>query len=203
MGLDLAAAVRSTLTTMPADELAYFALTGKPEIPFRDRLAFELQTAAREGITVPRDYRRVDIAMLRADQSAAAVIELKSAYSFDALLPAKQPSLVATVQAEIDRCKASTPPKQQCFSFCVLGLIHPLDRIPTSLYRTVKSAAEINRILDPFVDTAALAATAGRFVSQTFTDRHGHVREIASKVGTAFEIKVETYWFVVELGTPA
>jgi len=29
------------------------------------------------------------------------------------------------------------------------------------------------------------------------------VREIASKVGTAYEIKVETYWFVVELGTRA
>ena len=197
--VDLAAVVRKALGSFETDELAYLALTGRPDLSLRDRIAFKLHTSPSTEAaqwTVSRDYRRVDLAVLRHDLSAAAVIELKSIFAHEALLPSKLPALRATLHAEIDKCLAAS--SEKCDSYLIVGLTHALARIPTHLFRTVKAAAEINRKLVDGADVTAQAGTAGRVVSEVIKERGARVLEIPARAGSAFGIPVEIYWFVVE-----
>lgn len=78
-----------TLRTIGEDfqenELAYLALTGKVENPFRDRLAFKLHRNLSPEVVVAKEWRRVDIAILRSEVPLA-LIELKAMYTFDPLI---------------------------------------------------------------------------------------------------------------------
>jgi len=67
------------------EELAYLAVTSKPELPFRDRLAYELHKTMKDTHLVAREWcreeshNRADIAILsKPDTTLKAVIELKA-----------------------------------------------------------------------------------------------------------------------------
>ena len=67
------------------DELAYLALTQKPEHVLRDRLAFEIHRTLPEGdpsLCVCREWKRVDMAILK-DNVPLALLEAKAFYTFD------------------------------------------------------------------------------------------------------------------------
>lgn len=60
------------------DELAYLALTSKPEFVIRDATAFQLyRQLTPKGLLVAREWRHSDIAILEND-APAAIVELKS-----------------------------------------------------------------------------------------------------------------------------
>jgi hypothetical protein len=74
------------------DELAYLALTSKPELPIRDRLAFCLhRTLEDKGLFVAREYhlggrKHADIAILQGKDSGMStkvLIELKVSSFFN------------------------------------------------------------------------------------------------------------------------
>ncbi|WP_431993677.1 hypothetical protein [Streptomyces albogriseolus] len=74
-------------TSYAPGELAYLALTSKPELTVRDRLAWTLQTRLA-GAVVAREWRNtagwIDLAVLdMAGHSPQALLELKAAYTFD------------------------------------------------------------------------------------------------------------------------
>ena len=67
------------------EQLAYLAATSKPEMPFRDRLAYELYRLLKDDHFVAREWywqgngQRADIAILhKSTQSPNAIIELKA-----------------------------------------------------------------------------------------------------------------------------
>ena len=67
------------------DELAYLALTQKPEHVLRDRLAFELHRTLQKSdssLCVCREWKRVDLAILK-DDVPLALLEAKAFYTFD------------------------------------------------------------------------------------------------------------------------
>ena len=69
------------------NELAYLALTQKPEHVLRDRLAFELHQTLQKrdaSLCVCREWRRVDLAILKGD-TPKLLLEAKAFYTFDLL----------------------------------------------------------------------------------------------------------------------
>lgn len=73
--------------TFKKNELAYLALTSKIELPFRDRLAFQIHKHF-ERQTQPmrcasREWKRFDLAILENGEPSC-LIELKAMYAFDA-----------------------------------------------------------------------------------------------------------------------
>lgn len=67
------------------DELAYFALTSKPEAQIRDRLAYQLhRQLGKQGRIVAREWKRTDLAVLESDgKRPLALIEAKALLSAD------------------------------------------------------------------------------------------------------------------------
>ena len=64
------------------DELAYLALTSKPEAQVRDRLAYQLhQQLADRDLMVAREWKRTDLAILRSDGAPEALLEAKALLS--------------------------------------------------------------------------------------------------------------------------
>ena len=63
-------------------ELAYLALTSKPEFAIRDRLAFELHKQLFPEYIVAREWKRIDMAILRNEDQpepvAEVVVQLKT-----------------------------------------------------------------------------------------------------------------------------
>jgi hypothetical protein len=95
-GLEMVAA------QLPEDELAYLALTSKPEHALRDRLAWRLHQAVGDHLVVAREWRRVDLAVLDRDQPVA-LVEAKSFYAFDAIRPGHRASWLAKMQADVTK----------------------------------------------------------------------------------------------------
>jgi len=78
---ELVAAVKEVPDEFEPGELAYLALTSKPELAIRDRLAWIL---AKQGHRVAREWReRCDLAVLDQDGEPFAVLESKASYGHD------------------------------------------------------------------------------------------------------------------------
>jgi len=140
------------------DELAYLALTSKPEFVVRDHLAWRLHQELPASVTSAREWKpprrpekwRTDLAVLRTSQgntTPEVLLEVKSCYTFDALKgeTAVEKFPIKAVSDDIDKsfeyAEAHT---------AILGLlivIHPRAPVDPSLFQTVKYAIEINRKL--------------------------------------------------------
>ena len=83
------------------DELAFLALTSKPELQFRDRLAFQLYEQLRDRITVAREWKRVDLAFLNGNEPQA-LIQLKARSLFKFI--SESPSIEKIARKDIKKC---------------------------------------------------------------------------------------------------
>lgn len=197
--VDLGSVIRSAIASFAPDELAYLALTGKPELALRDRIAFQLHTSPQTTAnrwTVSREYRRIDLAVLRENGLAAAVIEMKCAYSFDAVLAPQQERLRSALRGDLEKCRGSSF-SAASDSYGLLAITHPLARVPTRLFGTVKYAPKINRLFDRREDMGAVATAATAFACEAFGNG-ARVLDLPVTAGSAFGIPVEVLWFVVE-----
>ena len=66
----LSAAVAGLATAFEAGELAFLAATSKPELPIRDRVAWQLSRSLGADYVVSREWRRADIAVLKEPTSS-------------------------------------------------------------------------------------------------------------------------------------
>lgn len=83
------------------NELAYLALTSKPELQFRDRLAFQLHEQLINRITVAREWKRVDLAFLNGNEPQA-LIQLKARSLFKFI--SESPSVEKAAHKDIKKC---------------------------------------------------------------------------------------------------
>ena len=121
------------------DELAYLALTSKPEFVIRDAIAFQLYRQLKsQGLLVAREWRRSDIAVLEND-APAAIIELKSMYTFDASKAGYQRAVVADVE------KARRVANQETQVFALLLVTHPSGGVDTKFSNVVKYIDALNK----------------------------------------------------------
>jgi hypothetical protein len=88
------------------DELAYLALTSKPEAQIRDRLAYRLhlQLAGQE-LLVAREWKRTDLAVLQSDGAPLALIEAKALLSADLQYQGRVEKWRKRVLADINKAR--------------------------------------------------------------------------------------------------
>lgn len=131
-------------------ELAYLALTSKPELPLRDRLAWVLHSepssyvVAREWAASNTNRSRTDLAILDSQgQAPIALLEAKAAYTFDFAAPER--ATVAKYRSWIvdDLDKARRASNGQAASvFALLLLTHPCG-VPTFMPNVIKYVHQI------------------------------------------------------------
>jgi hypothetical protein len=103
---DLIAAI-SSIKADP-NELAYFALTSKPEAQIRDRLAYRLhEILASRDLLVAREWRRTDLAVLKPGVPGVpvALVEAKALLSADLLYPKRVEAWRRRVRADIEKAR--------------------------------------------------------------------------------------------------
>jgi len=89
-----------------ADELAYLALTSKPEAQIRDRLAYRLhQQLADRDLLVAREWKRTDLAVLGPDGAPVALVEAKALLSADLLYDIRVENWRKKVRADIGKAR--------------------------------------------------------------------------------------------------
>lgn len=126
-------------TNFEPDELAYLALTSKPEFVIRDAIAFQLYRQLNpKGLLIAREWRHSDIAILEND-APAAIVELKSMYTFDATKAGYQRAVVADIQ------KARGVANEQTQVFALLLVTHPSRVVDMKFSNVVKYIDALNK----------------------------------------------------------
>ena len=121
------------------DELAYLALTSKPEFVIRDAIAFQLYRQLNpQGLLVAREWRRSDIAILEND-APVAIVELKSMYTFDTSKASYQQAVVADIE------KARGVANQETQVFALLLVTHPSGVVDMKFSNVVKYIDALNK----------------------------------------------------------
>ncbi len=130
------------------DELAYFALTSKPELLLRDRLASRLNRQLySEGYKILREWKRTDLAILK-DRKPKILLEFKAMYTFDGVSSPREkrdvnqfPKLMLT---DLKKAKRHTNKNTKIYS--VLFAVHPLSVIDKNLpyARKINSAFKLH-----------------------------------------------------------
>lgn len=146
------------------NELAYLALTSKPELPVRDRLAYQMYREFRERThNVAREWGRVDIALLERDQPRIC-IQLKawSLFTFIDRQGARRHRV--DVEEDIDKCRSRFGSEPKVYS---LILATHVGSPPEGCQRGVlKYLNGLKRSFDRF-------GTSRRIKEQAFAQRSG------------------------------
>jgi hypothetical protein len=119
-------------------ELAYLALTSKPELYVRDRLAWALSKA---GHDVAREWRRLDLVILR-DGLPEAVVQLKVMYAGEAYLERHMRLYRPSIARDIESARRLAPDAE---AFVLVVVTSVLDPVPRRLDGLVKYAATLRR----------------------------------------------------------
>ena len=162
-------------------ELAYLALTVKPEFQVRDRLAWRLY---REGVGAAREWKRADLAVIK-DGSPAAIIELKALQSWNAALRRYNPPFDQVVAADLAKARALAPDADL---FELVVCVHVASPVPRELDGVVKYSSALRRVADKAQGDENL-----RQLLESF----GRVEHVPLDEGEAFGLRVEVdAWLV-------
>ena len=128
------------------NELAYLSLTSKIELPIRDQWAFLLHSElSKNGLIVSREWKRIDLAILK-NGIPLAFVELKAMYSFNAALDPKGISGFIDAMSK-DEKKATILAGGTTEIFTVLLATHPCSIIDSSFSWIIKYRSDINQAI--------------------------------------------------------
>lgn len=199
---DLRELLRRGLDNLPSTfeegELAYLALTCKPEGVIRDRLAFWLHRELSDsGLIVSREWApsrsRVDLAVLSSG-SPLALVELKAMYNFDVQkrLDVRH-DYHTLVRRDIEKALGFAGLETEVYA--LLLSTHPHAPVDPSLDRVVKYLPYINRSHRKAGSHEAIREAAAGYVGEWFPDADAYTGTITG--GNAFGIGVDIdYWLV-------
>ncbi|TQL19474.1 hypothetical protein FBY37_1394 [Streptomyces sp. SLBN-134] len=182
------------------NELAYLALTSKPEHPVRDRMAWVLHSDLPGCITAREwspngDRARTDLAVLdESSYEALALVETKAAYTFDFAQEGQQTveKYMRNIANDLDKARAAGGSRTRIFA--LLLLTHPASA-PVQLTPVVKYGPEIARSLR--WRSATDLADAAREIVGSRLNTMGAVRGGTLPAGMAFDIDVAINYFLV------
>ncbi|GAB3659592.1 hypothetical protein [Streptomyces sparsus] len=196
----LAQTLSRACESFASGELAYLALTSKPEHPIRDRMAWSLYEDLA-GCVTAREWSahgnrdRTDLAVLDAEShEALALVELKAAYTFD-FMSESQPSVnnyVRRIAGDLDKARFAADRRTRVFG--LLLLTHPTS-VPVQRTSVVKYGPSIARSLQR--RSAADLAEAARQIAGNRLAAMGTVTGGTIAAGTAFGIGVDIEYFFV------
>ncbi|MER7954755.1 hypothetical protein [Streptomyces sp. NPDC096030] len=193
-------ALHKACSSFAPDELAYLALTSKPELPIRDRLAWVLHREL-PGSVAAREWNpgggraRSDLAVLQEEtHEPLALVEMKAAYTFD-FARAEQLTVEKYrryIADDLDKAHQAGGTSARVFG--LLLLTHPASppRQPTPV---VKYGREIARALSgrtPDELSGVALENARRCLAA-----HGTVEDGTLHAGRAFGIDVDVKYLLV------
>jgi hypothetical protein len=191
----LRAAVAEAAISFAPNELAYLALTSKPEQHFRDRIAFVLyRMLADKPVLVCREWNRVDLAVLAAeDQTPGILLELKWMYSMDAWAD-RADYHRAVLEDEAKALRLASPSTSV---YTLLLATHPRTKIHSQYWPAMKYASNVNRFLLLAGSAEKIAETACDAASKLF----GTHRIFASgdiDGGVAYGVQASVMWWLMK-----
>jgi hypothetical protein len=190
-----------TLNSVPKkftkNELAYLSLTGKIELPFRDKWAFILyKKLPRQDFIVSREWtyeqKRIDLAILHNQHKPEpkVLIELTAMYTFDAL--SKKIRTAYIQKLKNDEKKAKKAKKEV---YLVLLMVHPRKQIGEKYEGIVKYRSKINKALKESENS--VKKNAIQEINSCFKKAKFHPRYSACDIGKAFGVDIELlYWLI-------
>jgi hypothetical protein len=137
-----------------SDELAYLALTSKPELQVRDRLAWRLHQELSPRLLVVGEWRRCDLAILDGE-APIACLEFKAAHTGDvdwgtaegvgarasfALQHGGTTYFEALLRADVRKARALAP---KADVYVIVVLMHVFDPVPRDLASVMKYAGQL------------------------------------------------------------
>ncbi|WP_148081853.1 hypothetical protein [Streptomyces botrytidirepellens] len=184
-------------------ELAYLALTSKPELPIRDRLAWALHTELPHCV-VAREWKaaglpgraRTDLAVLDGPgRHPLALLEAKAAYTFDFAGEHRQAAAAYTQRVSDDLAKARLAAQgRPVAAYALMLLTHPMGTL-VDLPGVIKYYADISRSVRSYT-AEGLRALAGRTACTIFQEL-GPIRTGSLQGGVAFGTEVSVdYWLI-------
>ncbi|MFR9675868.1 hypothetical protein [Streptomyces sp. TR02-1] len=190
---------------MDPGELAYLALTSKPELAIRDRLAWQLHKLVPRAV-VAREWRapgapgrdRTDLAVLDpAGRRPLLLLELKAAYTFDFASDhlSSAGAYRERVAGDLDKAYQAAGGQESVALYGLLLLIHP-HGVPADVPGTVKYGPDISRSLrgrDPGELREAAVKRAGEGLREL-----GPVWSGSLRGGSAFGVRVSVEWLLVK-----
>lgn len=197
----LAAAVGRMGEAFAENELAYLALTSKPEFVLRDQVAWDLHQHLWPDYQVAREWRprakgawRTDLAILRAeDKEPLILLEAKAMYTFDAVKKARDqfPNLV-----KLDLEKTTRYATGSSVVYALVVAVHPRNPIPEEGTPAVKYSREVNTCLARY-PSQRLRQEATAFLDHRLR-RLGRITSAGSiRAGMALGVQAEIlYWLV-------
>ncbi|MGW0189266.1 hypothetical protein ACWDV7_26360 [Streptomyces sp. NPDC003362] len=198
--LTLLRALDAVAASYDAGELAYLALTSKPEHAIRDRMAWALQTSLH-GCVVAREWNsprgRIDLAVLDGSGTLPlALLEIKAAYTFDFAAEdlGSARSYRARVAADLVKATSALHMGQDSAAYALLLLTHPLGT-PDQGGTAVKYLNGIRSSLRA-QDQSALRTKAWQTVTASLCSL-GPLHHGALEGGHAFGTEVHIlYWLI-------
>jgi hypothetical protein len=122
------------------DELAYFALTSKPEAQIRDRLAYRLhKMLTDDDVVVAREWKRTDLALLRRG-TPACLIEAKALLSADLTYEIRVANWQRRISADMVKAmacaKEADAPEAEIYALVIAT--HVLTPVPRAHWAFIK-----------------------------------------------------------------
>lgn len=188
--------LKETIKEFSKNELAFFALTTKIELPLRDRWAYVLfSKLSKTDFIVSREWKRTDIAILQKG-SPKVLIEIKALYTFDAISErGNYKKRINYLQDDED--KAFRLAFQDTQIFTVLLATHPLSPIPHDLEGIAKYVWGINGAYVKYKDSNTIKKIATNRIKEAFKGKN-LVSEGVLKAGSAFGINTEIIYWVLK-----
>jgi hypothetical protein len=191
----LRAAVAEAAISFDTDELAYLALTSKPEQHFRDRIAFCLYKRLKDDpVLVCREWNRVDLAVLATgDQTPNVLLELKWMYSMDAWAD-RDDYHRAVLEDEAKALRLATSGTSV---YTLLLATHPLSKIHSQYWPAMKYASNVNRFLLLAGSAENIANAACQAANKLFGTHRicasGHIEG-----GVAYGVSASVMWWLMK-----
>jgi len=172
------------------DELAYLALTSKPELHIRDRIAWHIHSL-NQKILVAREWHNRDLVLLYKLQPVC-IVELKAMYTFDAIYNPNK--FIKWMREDINKARKESTRETEIYS--VILAVHPHAEIPEESQGVVKFYKGINRAFHKNSNSSSAIKTRAR---NNFEDQFKRCPKLhyggEIHAGSAFKIGVDIlYW---------
>ncbi|PJJ08518.1 hypothetical protein CLU83_1798 [Flavobacterium sp. 1] len=132
-----------------SEMIAYYGLTSKSELQYRDIIAFNLYKELKDEFLVTREWNKCDLAVLdKQTGEPILLIEFKVCYNVDLYKPSTINEYTTAIKNDIQKSKKIGNKNTEIYS--IMFIFKPEEMIPDNLKKIVKYSSSINSGLKKF-----------------------------------------------------
>ena len=201
MGTEIIESLKGLETEWQENELAYYALTTKAELPFRDKLSWRMhKQLEKEGVISSREWKRTDLALIK-DHEPLALIELKNMLASDSFINTwgnfKDEQFFCEMLNDKIKAKKLANDKTEVYTLLTVTHSHNIIEDANPASTAVKYRKDINRRLRLNTQEEILKEVDARVVNNL--EKFGDiVYSDVMDAGTAFDTDVSIMVYLVK-----